>query len=386
MIRVTGTDKKDFHEVLALINHVFGKENSSYKMEAIFTDLLCENNMEHMRIIKVDNTPVSVVNYIINEVSINGRIIKAANIGAVCTHENFRGRGYSRLILRDCIERMRNEGVDFLYVSGEIELYTKNNIHITGKMLNFIINEEFLAGHAGSKNSRWDVRVCEPEDMKQLSNIYEAEEVRFIRGLERFSDLMSRVPGAAVFNHASKTYAVREGGQIKGYFICAVIPGDNGNFRMEVIEYAGNRKAVLDGMIKVMEQEKPEAVSGYAPWFDSNMTKLLEDLKIETKAANYPGTMRIINFPQFLHKLAPLEKRDKRFESTEFYEVEDKYVIRSDKGELQIGDDKTMHDLFLGNAVSFKHKEYLNGEETLNEILRMLLPIPVPYPYNLNYI
>ncbi len=386
MIRVTGTEKKDFHEVLALINHVFGKENSSNKMEDIFTDLLCENNREHMRIVKVDNKPVSVVNYIINEVSIDGCIIKAANIGAVCTHENFRGRGYSRLILKDCIDKMRSEGVDFLYVSGEIELYTKNNIHIAGKMFNFHIQRDNPVIYGRMENSKCEVRSCTPEDIKHLAEIYDAESVRFIRSKTAFTDLIGRVPGAAVFNHASKVFIVEEGGQMQGYFICAVVPRENGNYRMEVIEYAGDRQSILAGMIKLLDQEKPEAIIGNAAWFDTSMVQLLKEYEILIEAANYPGTMRIINFSQLMHKLAPLRIHDKGFEGVEFHEADGKYVIRLGKAEVQISDDKTMHELFLGNAEEVAQKEYINGEERLVEVLKLMLPIPVPYPYNLNFI
>lgn len=383
---VTSTENADFCEVVSLINHVFGKENSPVKMEDIFTDLLCRDNMEHMRIIKADCKPVSVINYIINEIDINGCSIKAANIGAVCTHEKYRHRGYSSLILRDCIEKMRNEGVDFLYVSGEIGLYTKNNIHITGKMYCFNIDMNYSAGHEESHFDACEVRECGKEDIPLLSVIYDSEKVKYIRDRRRFCDLACRVPGASVFNHSARFFIIEENGLIQGYFICAIIPVENGVFKMEVIEYAGKRKAVLEGILKVMVRFNPAGISGYVSWFDADMIRALEKYEIKTESCNYPGTMRIVNFTQFMQKLKPLYAREKRIENIEFYESDGKYVIRSAGMELAILNDKTMHDLFLGNDVDLLEKKYIAGDDTLFDMLKSILPIPVPYPYSLNYI
>lgn len=190
MIKVTNTEKEDFDGVIALIDHVFSKcfsrEEDPMKMEEIFTDLLSESNMEHMRIIKADGKPVSVINYIINEIDVKGCVIKAANIGAVCTHEDYRCKGYSNMILKDSLDKMRSEGIDFLYVSGEIGLYTKNNIHITGKMYNFNISRNFSAEHKELLNDTCELKECGPEDFHLLYPFYAAEEVKFVRDKHRF--------------------------------------------------------------------------------------------------------------------------------------------------------------------------------------------------------
>lgn len=386
MNSVTNTKKEDFSEVVALINHVFGKENNSTKMEDIFTDLICKNNMEHMRIIKTDGKPVSVINYIINEIHINGCIIKAASIGAVCTHEDYRCRGYSNLILKDCLDKMRNEGVDFLYVSGEIGLYTKNNIHITGKMHTFNIDKSYLPEHKELHNDACKVKECSQEDIHLLTTCYDEEAVRFIRDKQRFFDLACRIPSASVFNNAAKIFSIEENGQMQGYFICAIIPKENGDFEMEVIEYAGKRKLVLAGIIKAMVQLNPADISGYASWFDADMVKALEEYEIKIETCNYPGTMRIINFSQFMQKLRPLYFPEKKFESIEFYETDGKYNIRSGNMGLVIENDKTMHNLILGNDMELLETEHIIGDNALFDMLKLILPIPVPYPYSLNYI
>lgn len=386
MITVTNTEKLDYYKVLTLINHVFGKENSSLKMEDIFTDLLSQNNMEHMRIIKVNGKPVSVINYIINEINMKGSVLKAANIGAVCTHEDYRGRGYANRILKDCLENMRSEGVDLLYVSGEINLYTKNSIHITGKMYTFNIDKNYLAEHKQWGFDEYEVKECYQEDMHLLSDLYDMEAVRYIRDKQKFVDLARRVPGASVYHHAAKTYRIEVNGQMQGYFICALIPGDNGDFNMELIEYSGNRKAVLVGIIKTMIQSSPASISGYASWFDTEMLKSLEEYEIITEVDSYPGTMRIVDFSRFMQKVKQPYTRSKDLDALEFYESNGKYIIRLEDKELVIEDDKTMHDLFLGSAMELLDSQYISGDKILFDKLKLILPIPVPYPYGLNYI
>lgn len=386
MTPVTNTKKEDFSEVVALINHVYGKENSPTKMEDIFTDLLSKDNMEHMRIMKADGKPVSVINYIINEIDIQGCSLKAANIGAVCTHEDYRCRGYSNLILKDCLDKMKKEGVDFLYVSGDISLYTKNNIHITGKMYNFNIDKNETAEYKELYKETCEVKECSQEDFHLLSSFYDEEAVKYIRDKQRFFDLASRAPGVYVFNHTAKFFRIEENGQMQGYFICAIIPKENGDFKMEVIEYAGKRKSVLAGIIKTMIQLNPTSISGYASWFDADMVKVLEEYNIKTETCNYHGTMKIINFTNFMQKLKPLYAQEKRLENIEFCESDGRYMIRTGDMELVIENDKTMHNLFLGNDMELLETEHMNGDDTLIDMLKLILPIPVPYPNSLNYI
>lgn len=386
MITVTNTEKEDFAEVMALINHVFGKENASVKMEDIFTDLLCEDNRNHMKIIKVDGKPVSVINYVINEIDMNGCTMKAANIGAVCTQEDHRRKGYAKLILEHCLDVMNKEGVDFLYVSGEIDLYTKSNIHITGKMYNFSLDQNASAAYQELCKEACEVKECSQEDISLLSAIYDAETVKFIRDRQRFSDLAGRVPGAAVFDHTAKLFRIEQNGQIQGYFICALVPKENGDVTMEVIEYAGKRKPVLAGIIKAMVKLNAVSISGYAMLCDADMISVLDEYQLKTEVCNYPGTMRIINFATFMQKLKPIFTAEKMLYDMEFCESDGKYRIRSGIMELVIENDKTMHDLVLGNDMEVLKTEHVSGDNTLLDMLGSILPISVPYPYNLNYI
>lgn len=386
MISVINTQRGDFQEVTALINHVFGKENSKVKMENIFTDLLCENNMEHMRIVKAEGKPVSVINYILNDVDINGCIMKAANIGAVCTHEDYRHRGYSSLILKDCLKQMRKEGVDFLYVSGEIDLYIKNNIYMTGKMFTFCMDKHYLAMVKELSVDEYEIKECNQTDIHLLQECYDMEAVKFIRDKDRFTDLVGRVPCATVFNHATKVFRIDKNEQLQGYCICAIIPEENNEFKIDVIEYAGKREAVLKGLIKAMAQLNPVSVSGYASWFDTDMLKALEENNVKTESCKYPGTMRIINFTQLMQKLKPLFDQKMKAESLEFYEADGNYIIRSGNMELIIKDEKTLHDLLLGNDMEVLKTQDIIGDPKLLDIIKSVLPIPVPYPYSLNYI
>lgn len=397
-MKVTSTDHNDFEGVATLINHVFGKENSSTKMEDIFSDLICMDNLEHMRIIKVEEQPVSVVNYLINKLDIHGNTLIAASIGAVCTHEDHRLKGYSNQILRSSLADMRQEGVDFLYVSGEIELYTKNDIHITGKMHAFSMDQQQLQQLTHQKDLlpvSCEVIEATQADLPLLHDVYCTEKVKFIRDSQNFLNLIERVAGASVFNHASKIFCIKENGQLKGYIICALFPRENDSFGIEIVEYAGNRSLIMAGILSIIAQLKPFVFTGYTSWDDADMIKALEDCHIELKSSNYPGTMKIINFSQFMEKLKPLFALEGALEPLTFSEENGKYIIQSGSLELVIHDNRTMHHLFLGDLIDI-HSETLNqdffdgqhvtGDVKLYEMLKPLLPIPVPYPNNLNYI
>jgi len=385
MITVTATAVEDFQEVLELINHVFGKESGSPRMEAIFSDLLSLGNREHMRIIKLQGKPVSVVNYLINEVVIKGCTIKVANMGAVCTHENHRRKGYSKMILMDCLLKMKEEGVDFLYVSGDIDLYTMNDIHSTGKMYGVTLLQDVISNTTNSKMFNCEVIEAKEEDFLSLSGIYDIESVRFVRSKEQFFDLASRVPFAFVFNREYKIFMVKDNETIQGYFIATLLMEEEG-LSLEIIEYAGNRKLILEGMLIIGKQLKAKTLSTHVLGFDESMLQELKEYTIKIEPCHYPGTMKIICIHEFLDKLKTLFLQNKTYEYLEFSEKNGHYTIKLQDQVLVIEGNKALHHVLLGSDLEQLDGMYFKGDIGLLKDLLQQLPIPVPYPYSLNFI
>src|SRR3712207_6803949 len=120
------TKNNEYEKVILLINNIF-RTNKGYKptMQYEFPILLNKDNRENMRIIVEDNKPVSCVNFVQREILVEGAKIDVASIGAVCTNKEYRGKGYSSLLLEDVEKKMYEDGVDLLLVSGTRALYQR---------------------------------------------------------------------------------------------------------------------------------------------------------------------------------------------------------------------------------------------------------------------
>ena len=86
-LRPRSAKLEEFDKVIELINYVF-RISRSHKptMMEEFPLLLSKNNIENMIIISEDDKVVSDVNYLIQDVSIQGNRLKVAAMGGVCTH------------------------------------------------------------------------------------------------------------------------------------------------------------------------------------------------------------------------------------------------------------------------------------------------------------
>lgn len=143
--------------VESLSNEVFRIcDDDGQTMFQEFSDLFCKENIDNVRVIVEDGKPVSNINYIIRPVSIYGCNINVASLGAVATLQDYRGRGYASMLLDDCVNRMRNEGVHILLISGDRKLYRNIGSRSAGLMYRYVITSDSKSDVNGTDSSSVD--------------------------------------------------------------------------------------------------------------------------------------------------------------------------------------------------------------------------------------
>jgi GNAT superfamily N-acetyltransferase len=75
-----------------------------------YPQLFCEDNVENLRVIEADGKVVSLVAMTQHWASIFGCTVKASCLGAVCTYEAYRGRGFASLLVEDAIRMCWSRG------------------------------------------------------------------------------------------------------------------------------------------------------------------------------------------------------------------------------------------------------------------------------------
>ena len=91
-----------------------------------------------------DGNPISHVGIWEGLILIYGYTFKIGMIGAVCTHPNYRGRGYASALVKDAFAKMKTDHVDFVLVSGVRDLYKRVGCVEAGRIYRYRISAKIL--------------------------------------------------------------------------------------------------------------------------------------------------------------------------------------------------------------------------------------------------
>ena len=373
-----GTMREEFGRVMKLVDSVFrGDKCPSPSKQELYSILLNRGNLENMRVILVDGEPVSHLGIHEGEMIIYGSRIKVGSIGSVCTHPEYRGRGYATRLLEDAIRKLKADGVDLMLVSGDRNLYRRAGCAPASRMYHFRIGREDLRGFI---DQNVELIPYEEEHVRQIITIYEREPVRFHRSLEEFRRML--ISGSDR-NVGAETSVVLRGGDLLGYL--AVQPPVDARVS-NVIEYAGDRYTIVEAMRYVFDMYGIDGLNLYVPFHDGEMIHLLRRKGISSTPINMPGyTIKIINFSGLMERLHPYieERLGEKADSLEFHQKGDEYRIRLGGEELTVRGSAELVHLVFGTHDE-REKEIIPRTNTLKD-LTYVFPLPLAYP-GLNYV
>ncbi|MCC0650839.1 GNAT family N-acetyltransferase, partial [Clostridioides sp. ZZV15-6598] len=229
---------EEFDKVTGLINYVF-RISRNYKPTMVeeFPLLLNKDNIENMIIISENEKVVSDVNYLVQDVSIQGNKLKVAAIGGVCTHPDYEKKGYSSKILDKAEEKMFSDGVDVLIISGTRSLYSRRNCSVVKSFYKYTIKPENI--EIPYEIVEFDETNFEKDtDLNKMIELYNQNSTRFIRTRDEFKKLLHAATIAWGPIDYKKVF-IKENSNIIGYLIIRTIKKE-GSIIGEVVEIGLN--------------------------------------------------------------------------------------------------------------------------------------------------
>lgn len=365
--------KEEFKDVIALINKVFrhsGGHNPTMQQE--FPLLLNENNIDNMRIIVEDGKPAADVNFLKEDILIEGSKIKAASIGAVCTDPDYRGRGYASLVLDDVEKKMRRDGVDIVLISGDRTLYTRRKCCKVRNFYECIVNSE--------KNNNVEIIEYNKEFLDEMVHLYNRQSTRYYRSYGEFEILLeaATIPWGA-FTY--KKYVLLKNGEFEGYIVLRIIDGEVKYG--QVIEALGEKNLVHSALSKLASELELDHIKVYCDLKDNFARLFNSDNK---KIAYMEGTVKIINFVSFTENLGDYFRQyvsKEILDNIEIMESDNKYLFKINNELLEIDDLEILTRLiFEGNGEKLVS---LEDKPLLESFIKNVFPIPFVWPANLNY-
>ncbi|MEG2984921.1 MAG: GNAT family N-acetyltransferase [Peptostreptococcaceae bacterium] len=374
MIKPRSTKPEEFENVVGLINKVF-RDLRGYKptMQQEFPLLLNKNNVDNMIVISKDNKIVSDVNYLIQDVTIQGNNIKVASIGAVCTDPDYEGNRYSSSILDYVEEKMLNDGVDIVTISGTRSLYTRRKCSLVKNCYQY-------KTYPKDVNTHLEVKDYDKRYLNEMIEIYNQNSTRFLRSKNQFEALLesATIPWG---NLTYKKLVILKDKKLIGYVILRII--DEKKLTGEI------REICIDSMYNY------EVVQYIANEY--NLEYIVQNIHIkdfinqpnnydEKEIVNLDGSVKIINYEKLCCNLNSYFKQylDEDFlANIEFKTIDDKYIIKYKNEELVIDDIDKLNKLFLEGG--YVVKEELKKLDNISKFVYSVLPINFVWTSNLNY-
>jgi len=378
-----GTKKEEFDQVLKLVNYVFRQSNNRgpNNMGKRYPLLFNDDNLENMRIILEDNKPVSHIGISETEIAVYGCRTKIGSIGSVCTHPEYRKRGFATLLLENAMKKIDDDGADIMLVSGGHSLYKKAGCIEAGRVHKFRISRNDL-----KKFYAQTMRVF-PYKEKNLENIvgvYQKEAVRFSRPLEDFKRILTT--GVAM-DRKAEILTIHKAGEFLGYLAVQSPEEKEGKEGVSnVAEYSGIRKAILDAVKPIFNRYDIQGLSFNIPFHDTEFIHALKEKDFKSKIENIPGTIKIINFPRLMDRFRPyIEERlgKKTSDLIRFNQKRDRFTIGFDGEEFNT-DARGLVQIVFGTSGE-EEKKIMPKKGKITKILADIFPLPFIWS-GLNYI
>ena len=360
---------EDLPLIEKLSNDVFRSNPADGKtMFAEFPDLFSVDNLENIRIIKVDDIPVSNISYTVRNVRISSSVISAASLGAVCTYEEHRGKGYATMLLNDCMENMRKQGVDVLIISGDRRMYTNAGSRHCGVSYRFNVNRKI---DGSDKNIT--LTELSPENYPLIAKIYAGENVRFERSYDEFVKLLDSRKFLRKTTDVRKIIGINYLGELCGYMCLTV--NDRKGF---VHDCAGDGNLLVEAVIKIVNSGIADDISARLLPRHNGALKTLEKRGIGYTRDFLNGTFVMMNFEDLMEKLKPYFYQitsSSLLDKVRFLNTEKGYCIKFGQARYETDDPQEILNLVFGE-----------GKTGFKELDEAIFPVPFPDPFSLNYI
>ena len=364
----------EFDSLRKLIDTVFFPGLIEVQPHAFHPD-----NAANLRVVVENGQVVSHIGTIRRYVSIFGCTLRVASLGGVATYASHRGKGYATALLQDTVRACREDGVDYMMVSGYRTMYHRYGCRYVGRDWMFAVDDE----RAGDfDDAAVSVEPATQADVAAVAGIYRREPVRWLRPP---SDIAYGIEGR-VSNRPARTLLVKRGKSLQAFAVVqTAVEKDEG--RVRVLDYGGERAALVGALGKFVRAQKLKRLSLQVMGYDAVLRELLEARDLAGDQVNVPGTTMVIRFAALMEKMRPYfaeRAGEKAANGLVFKEVEDEFRVYFG-GDCVVADSRGAAAQLIFGALNRAEDAMLQAGGKAGEALRECLPIP-GLCYGVNYV
>jgi predicted N-acetyltransferase YhbS len=349
-----------------------------------FPTLFAPENLDSVRVIAEDGRVVSTICYLARTVTIYGNQLKVGSLGAVCTYEECRGKGYATQLLEDSFEQAQREGVDVMLISGQRGLYKRAGCAIGGYEVRYTLDQHSMS-HL-PEDGGLDIAEALDEDIDDLIALGRTEPARYIRsttdwlGFLKICRLVQ--PNCPPPHGAKRCWLVRR----EGVPVCAVImqySHETESPKAQVTEISGDRRSAFAAIRSIGLDGGFVSVGGAVSPEDGEAIEILRQAGAATEHQLLTGhRMTILNNDIFERYQPWLAERvgEREARALHLQQTDGAWRIVTSAGDVSVGDTESVNAILFADGVAD-----VEGPGGAVKILRRALPLPWLLP-GLNYI
>ena len=300
--------------------------------------------------------------------SLGGCTVRVGEVGAVATDPAYRGRNLGWEVMEATYNKARQDGVDFMLISGGRRIYLSAGARSVGYEYTATVDVAHMATLTDPDVS---VHPFQTDDLQDCQMAYDRKYARFIRLLDDWNDFFTT---GAVCCQQSKLWIVRNKGQFAGYCVVGT-PRENGS--VEILEFAGDESVLPAALVPLAIQYPGSSFSVRLQRENVQIKATLEAAGIPMSPRTADGTILILLFEQFMRRLHPLFETHIGMEAARQlrFEERDGAFSFSDGKQTVMTDRAGAVELIFGKE----------GSTPAPGLLGRILPVPTLF-YGLNYV
>ncbi len=334
-----------------------------------YPQLFNVHNLANLLVFTDGGEVVSHAGMLLRWATLGGCTVRAGLVGAVGTREDRRGQGLASRLLEAACHKARENGADFMLISGRRGLYRRYGAAEVGMGHTAHIHREH-AKQLALQEVR--LRPFEEHRLDACAGAYQQKPDSFLRPWDDWEYFLT---SRHCMNEPAEIICIFERDVFAGYFVLAK---DRGGGQGRILEYAGCLGAIASALGALFDYARLKEVEFFLESGSHRLGKLLVQAGCVLRAEPYEGTLLLLNFPQLMERLRPLfETRigQERSRGMRFTQDGERFVFGVPGQERTITGRRAAAEFLFGNP----HVMRPEG------VLSRLFPVPTLW-YGLNYI
>lgn len=374
MAQVRLLNHSEIEEAVRLSDSIF-RDSEQKSMGDAFPFIFSESIKQSFGAFE-DNKLVSFIGLVPATMQINGARLNVYSLGSVCTHPDFRNKGYAGQILNTIKKHINKAGASLLLVSGDRSLYIRNHCFPFGCIHQFTLRNDQLKSHFASlQSNHLQIRELESTDWFKL---FEAASARTVRYEQSISDLPQLIHAEAYGSCLKLVYKVLVADNNTGSvdFVVIAIPNGTESNTPFIVERAGEAKTIKALLNHALKRYNLSQLDIPVAWHETELISELQGLPEKTNTNG--GTIHIVNLMRLIKQLQPLIKQQQKIK---FHPLQDGScnIILNDEQSMNLKPDDLV-------SLIFNPQPSIEMDKSLRTELSKIFPIPFPCTYGLNYV